>query len=217
MPPRGRDGGHRTRLAALAAAALAACTGVDVLTTEARPHEPPRTLQAPRPSASAPGPAEPARTSPLAPSRPTTLDIPSIDVHSKLLRLGLAPDGALEVPRPPDENRAGWYTGSVTPGERGTAVILGHLDSTSGASVFYRLGDLGPGRRVRVHRADGTTAVFTVDAVRRHPKGDFPAKAVYGHTPRPSLRLITCGGAFDDDTGHYLDNIVVYAHLTAVA
>ncbi|WP_262401507.1 sortase domain-bontaining protein [Actinomadura sp. CNU-125] len=94
-------------------------------------------------------------------------------------------------------------------------MIVGHVDShASGASVFYRLGALEPGGRVRIDRADGTTAVFTVDAVRRHPKDAFPAAAVYGDTPAPALRLITCGGPFDDGTGHYLDNIVVYAHLT---
>ncbi len=93
-------------------------------------------------------------------------------------------------------------------------MILGHRDSrTSGPSVFHRLGALEPGRTVRVRRADGTAAVFTVDAVRRHAKRDLPAAAVYGHTPHPSLRLITCGGPLRD--GRYRDNIVVYAHLTS--
>lgn len=217
-PPQGRDAGHRTRLAALAAAALAACTGLEVLgtavTAEARPPGPPRTT---RPSAPPPTPPPVRREPrPLPPSRPKTITIPSIDVHSNLLRLGLAPDGTIEVPRPPHEDRAGWFTGSAAPGARGTSVIVGHLDSRrSGASVFYRLGALEPGRRILVDRADGTTAVFAVDAVRRHPKDDFPATAVYAHTPRPSLRLITCGGEFDDDTGHYLDNTVVYAHFVA--
>ncbi|MEV5825951.1 class F sortase [Spirillospora sp. NPDC052242] len=204
MPRQGRAAGPRTRLAALAAAALTACTGIDLLT----PAEPPR----------APAPRHQPSTgnAPLAPSRPATLAIPSIGVESRLLRLGLAPDGTLDVPRPPHEDLAGWYTGSVTPGERGTAVILGHRDSRrSGPSVFHRLGALEPGRAVRVRRTDGTTAVFTVDTVRRHTKRGFPARAVYGHTPHPSLRLITCGGPLRD--GRYIDNIVVYAHLSTVA
>lgn len=203
MPRPGRAAGPRTRLAALAAAALTACTGIDLLT----PAEPPR---APAPSRT-PAPEPPPM---LGPSRPTAITVPSIGVDSRLLPLGLTPDGALDVPRPPHEDLAGWYTGSATPGERGTAVILGHRDSRrSGPSVFHRLGALEPGRTVRVRRADGTTAVFTVDTVRRHTKHDFPATAVYGHTPHASLRLITCGGPLRD--GRYLDNIVAYAHLSA--
>ncbi|MFD0901104.1 class F sortase [Actinomadura sediminis] len=208
MPSRGRAAGPRVRLAALAATALTATTGVDLLAPAGPPRAPaPSRAPAPAPE---PAPAPPA----LAPSRPTTITIPSIGVRSSLLPLGLAPGGALDVPRAPHEDLAGWYTGSVTPGERGTAVILGHRDSrASGPSVFHRLGTLDPGDAVRVRRADGTTAVFTVDTVRRHAKSDFPAKAVYGHTPHPSLRLITCGGALHD--GRYLDNIVVYARLSA--
>ncbi|GGV12255.1 hypothetical protein GCM10010182_35530 [Actinomadura cremea] len=202
MPRRGRAAGPRTRLAALAVAALTACGGVELLGAA----EPPRATSRP------PAPAPPREPAPLPPSRPTALTIASIDVDSPLLPLGIAPDGTLDVPRPPHEDRAGWYTGSAAPGERGTAVILGHRDSrASGPSVFYRLGTLEPGERVRIARADGTRAVFTVVAVRRHAKDGFPAAAVYGHTPYPSLRLITCGGPFDD--GHYLDNIVVYARL----
>ncbi|WP_218040203.1 class F sortase [Actinomadura sp. WMMB 499] len=201
MTPRpGRAAGPRTRLAALAAAALAACTGVDLLA----PAEPPRT---PRPPPS--GPAAPS------PSGPARLTIASIGVDTDLLRLGLAPDGTLAVPRPPHEDRAAWYTGSAPPGEPGTAVITGHRDSRRGPSIFFRLDALRPGASVRITRADGTAAIFAVDTVRRHRKADFPARTVYRHTPVPSLRLITCGGPFDD--GRYRDNIVAYARLTAAA
>ncbi|WP_173096470.1 class F sortase, partial [Actinomadura verrucosospora] len=151
---------------------------------------------------------------PAAP--PTRLTIPALGVRARVARAGLRPDGTLQPPRPPDEDRPAWYIGSVTPGETGTAVIEGHLDSHAGPSVFFRLGRLRPGRHVRIRRADGTTAVFTVDAVRRFPKDAFPTWAVYADTPGPSLRLITCGGRFDAAARHYRDNTVAFAHLTAV-
>jgi Sortase domain len=97
------------------------------------------------------------------------------------------------------------------------SVILGHVDSYSGTSVFYDLKTLRPGNLVKVVRADGSTAVFSVDGLQRAAKDTFPAASVYGGLSYPGLRLVTCGGPFDSATGHYLDNIIVYAHLvTAV-
>jgi sortase (surface protein transpeptidase) len=143
------------------------------------------------------------------------LDIVSIDVHTtKLVPLAYGKDGVLEVPR--DFDRAGWFTPGPTPGQFGPAVIAGHVDSTTGPAVFYRLGELQPGATVAVGRQDGTTATFVVDRVERYPKDRFPTSKVYGNTTnRAELRLITCGGSFDQATGHYRDNVVVYAHLTA--
>lgn len=157
-----------------------------------------------------------AQVRPLPASQPTRIRIPAIDVASPVNRVGLDPDGTIHVPQPgPRYDEAAWYTGSSTPGERGASVIIGHIDSvTDGPSVFFRLGALRAGDRVTVTRNDGTTAVFTVDRVEAYPKDHFPTLAVYGNTPRAELRLITCGGSFNEATGHYRRNIVVYAHLT---
>ncbi len=96
----------------------------------------------------------------------------------------------------------------------GPAILLGHVDSAAeGPSVFFRLGELKPGDAVLVERADGSTARFTVDEVKRYPKEKFPTDLVYGDIDHAGLRILTCGGAFDDSTGHYLDNIVVFASL----
>jgi len=151
-------------------------------------------------------------------ARPLRLDIPAIDVHSRLLRLGLTSRGDLAVPQAgPHYDEAAWFTGSPTPGQAGPAVIEGHVDSAaSGPSVFFALGALHPGDVAMVRRADHTTAVFRVDAVRRYAKDSFPTAVVYGNTDHAALRLITCGGAFDHASGHYRDNIVVFAHLTGV-
>ncbi len=146
-------------------------------------------------------------------SRPVALEIPAIDVRSeKLVELGQLDDGSLEVPV--DYALPGWYEPGSAPGQLGPAVIAGHVDSTRGPAVFYRLGELERGDDVRVRREDGTTARFVIDRVERYRKDEFPTVQVYGGASRRAeLRLITCGGEFDERTGHYLDNVVAYAHL----
>ncbi|WP_285912158.1 class F sortase [Actinomadura opuntiae] len=197
--------------------AAAAC-GIVAVTTAVMGHRGPAPQAPAAPRTWAPPQAQRAEQALALPAAPPMrIAIPALGVHAPVARAGLRPDGTLQPPRPPHQDRPAWYTGSVTPGEAGTAVIEGHLDSYAGPSVFFRLGRLRPGQDVRVRRSDGTTAVFTVDAVRRFAKDGFPTRAVYTDTPGPSLRLITCGGAFDTATRHYRDNTVAFAHLTAVA
>jgi sortase (surface protein transpeptidase) len=102
------------------------------------------------------------------------------------------------------------------PGDVGPSLLAGHVDSRTGPAVFYRLRELRGGDRIVVERSDGRTATFEVDRVEQVSKSSFPTRRVYGATPRPELRLITCGGTFDASSGHYLSNVVVYAHLTAL-
>jgi LPXTG-site transpeptidase (sortase) family protein len=170
----------------------------------------------------APAPTLPAPTGPIAAvpqqrsaqvSLPVTLTIPSIGVQTSLIELGLTASGTLQVPQ--STAVAGWYTGSPRPGAVGSAVIAGHIDSRAGPGVFFRLSSLRPGDRVYVRRADGTLAVFQVTAVRQVPKDSFPTSAVYGPTPDPEVRLITCGGIFDPQLGSYLSNTIVYATETS--
>lgn len=151
----------------------------------------------------------------LPASQPVALAIPAIGVQTSILHLGLTPQGSLEVPAPgPDYNKAAWYRHSPTPGELGPSIINGHIDSAAdGPSVFYKLGALRVNDKVRITRADGKVAVFEVDEVRRFHKKQFPTWLVYGDTTNAALRLITCGGPFDRDSGSYLDNIIVLASL----
>lgn len=151
----------------------------------------------------------------LSPSKPVSVDIPSIDVHSVVQDLGQTATGALETPAPgPHYDEAAWYRHSPTPGSLGPAIILGHVDSAAGGpSVFFRLGELRPGDRVTVTRRDNSTAVFVVDEVQSYAKDNFPTRLVYGDINHAGLRIVTCGGAFDDASGHYLDNVVVFASL----
>ncbi|MFD7547743.1 class F sortase [Streptomyces sp. NPDC059578] len=151
----------------------------------------------------------------LAPSPPDRIRIPSIGVDAPLTGLGLTARGALDVPPPERPELAGWYEAGTTPGERGTAVVAGHVDNAEGPAVFYRLGALVRGRTIEVDRRDGSVAVFTVSAVEVYTADDFPDEKVYGPAPRPELRVITCGGPYSKRTG-YEGNVVVFAHLTDV-
>jgi sortase (surface protein transpeptidase) len=130
------------------------------------------------------------------------------------MALGLRSDGSMQVP--PGGFPAGWYTGGPTPGELGPSVIAGHID-TNGPGVFYRLRNVTPGDRVRVTRADGEKVVFRVTRVARFPKNQFPTHQVYGNINHAALRLITCGGTFNSRSGHYEDNLVVFADLVTTA
>ena len=156
------------------------------------------------------GPIVAAPQSAQAPvASPVSLTIPLIGVKTSLITLGLARGGAMQVPS--STMVAGWYTGSPRPGAVGSAIIVGHIDSETRPGVFYRLSDLRSGDDVFVKRADGTTAEFRVTSIQTYLKDHFPTQTVYGPTPDAELRLITCGGAFDAATHHYLSNIVVYA------
>jgi hypothetical protein len=223
----GRPGQGRPRASLLATLAGAlAVLGVVLVTTAALAQQhapaPPHdlgTIPAPAsvmPTAakSAPGAALPRA---LPRSRPVSLAIPAIGVHTTMINLGLGPDRTLQVPplTQAGVKEAGWYDRGPAPGQVGPAVIAGHVDSYQGPGVFFRLGALRPGDRIYVTRADGTVAVFVVDAVDEYSKEHFPTQQVYGPVDYAGLRVITCGGQFDSQTHHYLSNIVIYAALTA--
>ncbi|WP_431039176.1 class F sortase [Streptomyces sp. P6-2-1] len=166
------------------------------------PPTPSRTTTAPRPG--------PSRTSPAA-ARPTRLLVPAAGVDTSLTPLGLAPDRTIEVPPLVAHDVAGWYTYGPPPGERGPAVVLGHV--TTGPhrdGVFRRLGRVRPGDRVVVRRADGASVRFVVDRVRTVDKSEFPTQEVYGDVPGAELRLITCGG--QRSAAGYSANVIVFAH-----
>jgi len=143
---------------------------------------------------------------------PVRIDIPRIGVSSSLIRLGRAPDGTVEVPEPWEV--AGWYALGPRPGEPGSAVILGHVDSKEdGPAVFFRLRELARGDQIRVRRADGSTVRFVVQRTEQYDKQRFPTDDVYYPTLTPGLRLVTCGGEFDATAGSYRSNIIVFAAI----
>ena len=157
--------------------------------------------------ASVPAPAAPAATPAVAPAQ---ISIPKLGVAAPVDPTGRNDDGTITVPT--DFARTSWYTGLEAPGQVGTAVIVGHLDSRTGPAVFFRLSELQAGDEIAVTLVDGRVVPFTVERTERYDKKRFPTIAVYGPTAQPSLRLITCGGSFDRRSRHYRENVVVYAN-----
>jgi len=223
--------GRRRLLASAAAVLLLASVGTLVLGLSAQHHppQPPASAALPASSMSS-APTVPLPTTPpstTSPSvtpttsqkqaasaaTPTAISIPEIGVNHTLIQLGQNSDGSIQTPPLTDPAVPGWYRYSPAPGQVGPAVIVGHIDGTTGAEgVFYNLGALRPGETVDVTRSDNTVAVFRIDGVDKYAKSSFPTLTVYGNTTNPQLRLITCAGPFENQ--HYQDDIVVYATLT---
>lgn len=142
--------------------------------------------------------------------RPVRVRVPAVGIDTGLVPLPVGERGVLQ---PPPYGVAGWWHGGPEPGELGRAVIAGHVDSTTGADVFYRLSSAEPGDRVLVEVRGGKVLAFRVSTVRQVGRDEFPTERVYGHSRRRQLRLITCGGAYDRAAGHYLDNVIVFARI----
>lgn len=178
----------------------------------ARPPQPPALVNSPVGAAA----TSPEAAHPVPSGRPRSVPsqivIPKIGVHASIMKIGSNPDGTVEVPPLDQAQLAGWYEPGASPGEIGNAVIVGHVDSAElGPAVFFSLGDLRPGDMVGVVREDGEQVDFTIESVRSYPKNDFPTELVYGPTDQIALRVVTCGGVFDEAAGDYPDNIVVFA------
>jgi sortase (surface protein transpeptidase) len=154
-----------------------------------------------------PAPTRVARTQ-EAVGRPVSIAIPAAGVEARVVPVGLRPDRTMEVPA---VDLAGWYEVGPRPGEAGPAVIVGHVDSRSGPAVFFRLGELRRGDRIVVGQAGGVARSFVVSRVERSAKEALPVERIWNRTRQPVLRLITCGGSFDRSSGHYRDNVIVYA------
>lgn len=157
-------------------------------------------------------PVDIAAAPPADDVHPLRVRIGGIEVDAPVIDLGLNEDGSLEVPTEFDVT--GWYTGRSVPGELGPGVVVGHVDSTKGPAVFFELGSLEAGDLIEVDRSDGLVAWFEVSEVVLVDKDEFPTERVYGDTADPTLRLITCGGSFDEAERSYRGNLIVFAeHL----
>ncbi|MFG2827406.1 class F sortase [Streptomyces sp. NPDC048434] len=164
----------------------------------------------PRPSAAA---AVPDLALPR--SAPKRVSIPTIAVDAPFTPLTIGPTGQLDAPPAGDKNLVGWYKDGATPGERGSAIIAGHVDTKTGPAVFLQLEALKPGALINITREDGMVASFKVDSIETYSKAKFPSDQVYADAPTAQLRVITCGGAYDRKVKDYVDNIVVFAHLAS--
>jgi len=197
--------------AVVLAAGGVAVLGADTPGVVAAPKPPPAVAPAPAPAPTwtvAPAP----QTPPAETARPVRVRIPAIGVDSAIIDIGVDRAGVLIPPATTDIT--GWFSAGPVPGTVGPALLAGHVDSRAGPGVFFRLGSLRPGDEVVVARADGSTVAFTVESTVRVAKVAFPTELVYSPLPVPMLRLITCGGEFDNDARSYRDNIIVDAVLT---
>jgi sortase (surface protein transpeptidase) len=147
-------------------------------------------------------------------SRPVRLRIPALSINTAVGTLGLQPDHQVMVPT--STHVVDWYIDGPTPGRIGSAVMLGHVDSYLGPGTFFYLRLLKTGDAITVTLADGIVTHFTVTKVVEYAKTSFPDRLVYGSHGIRGLQLVTCGGVFDHDTGHYESNIVVFSHLVSV-
>lgn len=147
-------------------------------------------------------------------STPTSFTISSIKASGSLISLGRNTDDSVQVPA--DYQQAGWYQQGPAPGEQGSAVILGHVDSYKGTGVFFSLKKVKAGDMIDVTRADGKTAHFKVTDVRMYLKSQFPDQLVFGPRGGATLQVVTCGGDFDQSAKSYLSNVVVFSSLDSV-
>ncbi|MEC3954633.1 class F sortase [Nocardia sp. CDC153] len=147
-------------------------------------------------------------------STPTSFAIPSINTSGSLIAVGLNADGSVQVPA--DYKQAGWYQQGPAPGEQGSAVILGHVDSYKGEGIFFSLKKTKPGDMIDVTRADGKVAHFKVTDVRMYLKSQFPDQLVFGPRGGATLQVVTCGGNFDQSAKSYESNVVVFSSLDSV-
>ncbi|MDP2774627.1 MAG: class F sortase [Nocardioides sp.] len=201
---------HPRRWLALAAVLLGLAAVLVMLAVQ-DPAAPERTATEP---VAAGSPAPPstvpaAEVAPGPPAPPEHLTIESIGVSTPLIRLGLNDDRTVEVPQNPA--RAGWFDQGPVPGQQGSSVILGHVDSTEGPAVFHRLAQLEPGTLIEVTLAGGALATFRVDRVETYANEDFPARAVYAGDPEgKALNLVTCGGEYDAARGGWQSNVIAF-------
>jgi sortase (surface protein transpeptidase) len=197
---------------------------VATLTTTKAEIRPPRPAPAaapvwPRPAAPPAGGHTPVRPREPIPvtmkrSNPLEISIPRINVNAEVMNLGTNEKGEVQTPPLDRAELAGWYEAGPSPGERGNAVVIGHVDSKTGPAVFFHIGALVQGDVIEVRRTDQSIAKFEVYGVASYPKEEFPTDLVYGDSRQADLRLVTCGGDFDKKASSYKENIVVFAKLS---
>nr|WP_202539043.1 class F sortase [Streptomyces sp. SID8379] len=160
----------------------------------------------------------PAAHKPVKAAKPQRVDVEALRIQAPVVARGLDGGGAVDPPPYDQAGVVGWYGAGVQPGERGTSLFVGHVDTDTRPAVFYHLSEAKPGDTVKVVRDDGSVAAFTVDDVQVYERDRFDPGKVYGpHDPaRAELRLITCGGTFDKASRTYTANVVVSAYLSGV-
>lgn len=145
--------------------------------------------------------------------RPSRVTIPAIGVDAIINPYGLDESGGMAVPDNGDE--VAWFEPGYKPGQRGNAVLAGHVDSEKAPAVFWDLKELAPGDEITVTDENGETLVFVVKDSVAYDTGEAPISDIFGSSPERGLNLITCTGYFDRGGGGYVERLVVYTELKA--
>jgi sortase (surface protein transpeptidase) len=143
---------------------------------------------------------------------PQTIRIPKINLVANIEQVGLDAQGRMDVPK--DSDNTGWYKLGYKPGEKGNAVLDGHLDKETGEpAVFWDITKLEPGDKIFVTDSQGKEYIFTYIKMNKYPYNDFPIREVFGESSKPMLNLITCQGDWDSVNRNYSHRIVITAEI----
>jgi sortase (surface protein transpeptidase) len=157
------------------------------------------------------GVAAPKRAVRKQMAAPIRISIPAIRVNAPIIPLGLNRDQTMQVPRRLGD--AGWFRPGPEPGEQGAAVVVGHLNAGSARGVFANLRGVRRGDVIKIRRKDGTLVRFVARSMIRVPKNRFPTARVYARTKQPTLRVITCAGAWNPVSRRHPDNYIIFATI----
>ncbi|WP_079505019.1 class F sortase [Mesobacillus jeotgali] len=142
---------------------------------------------------------------------PASIEIPAINVKTKIEEVATLRDGRMDVPKNPDN--VGWYEPGTLPGAPGNAVLAGHVDDLTSPAVFYDLHKLKKGDKIMVTGTKGQTLTFEVYDQKTFPRLDAPIEDIFGFSFASTLNLITCSGDYDPETTERAERTVIYTKL----
>ena len=142
---------------------------------------------------------------------PQRLRIPSVGINAYVEQVGLDKQNRMDVPR--NIWNVAWFKLGAKPGERGNAVIDGHVDGPNTPAVFWTMRNLQIGGKIYVQDAKGQEKVFEVFDTGIYPYDQAPLDRIFGPSNDAQLNLITCTGTFDHTTANYDKRFVAYARL----
>jgi hypothetical protein len=188
---------------------LAACSSIPT-TRGAAIEEPPELVSA-TPASTPPVTATPV---PLDTAQPLRLSIPAVGINAVIERVGTLANGDMATPTRSPWLDTGWYSDGPLPGERGSAVIDGHLDRPGGyPAVFWYLRAIHVGDTVSVTEQDGQQLRFHVTRIAYYAPQDAPLQDIFGNRSGSYLNLITCAGDWIPDQHQTTLRLVVYTAL----
>jgi sortase A len=145
----------------------------------------------------------------VATSTPVKISIPAVGIDGKVVSVGITQKGNMAVPEKYED--VGWYRFGASPGQKGNAVLAGHLDNGKGEpAVFYNLSNLKIGDDVFVESDGGEKLQFIVREIRLVDYNSPPLEEIFGRSDKERLNLITCDGTWIPELKMYSERLVVF-------